>query len=74
MTLPESEAKRSGQVVCGNGIVTRHEFLVDFILGSSGCADGMAKSARCLDIEKMYELIADNKGEDLLPDLSWKAQ
>ena len=74
VTLPESEANKSGQAVCGNGIVTRYEFLVDFILGSSGCADGVAESATLSDVQKMDELIADNEGEDRLPDLSWKAQ
>ena len=54
--------------------MTRHESLVDFILGSCGCADSMAECAAFLDVEKMYELVADNEGEDLFPDLSRKAQ
>ena len=45
VTLPESEASKSGQAVCGNGIVTRCKLFVDFILGSSVFADGMAESA-----------------------------
>ena len=74
VTLSESEAKRSGQAGYGNGIVTRLKFFIDFILGSSGCADGMAESATLSDVQKMDELIADNEGEDRLPDLSRKAQ
>ena len=55
-------------------IVIRHESLVDFVLGSGGGADSMAEYSTLLDVEKVYELIADNKGEDFFPDLSRKPQ
>ena len=54
--------------------MTRRESLIDFILGSCGCADSMAEPATFLDVDKMYELIADNEGEDLFPDLPGEVQ
>ena len=54
--------------------MTRHELLVDLILGSSDCADSMAESATFFRVVKMYELVADNEGEDLFPDFPWKTQ
>lgn len=55
-------------------IVTRHESLADFIFGSGGGAEMMAESATLLEVVKVNELVADNKGEDLFPDLSRKPQ
>lgn len=41
---------------------------VDFILGDSDCAKGTPEPFRFIDVHEMYELVADNEGEDHLRD------
>lgn len=49
--------------------MTSDNLLVDFILGDSDCANGTPELFRVIDVHDMYELAADNEGEDHLRDL-----
>lgn len=49
--------------------ITSDKLLVDFILGDSDCANGTLELFRVVDVHEMYELVANNEGEDHLRDL-----
>lgn len=72
VTIPKVRVKIFGRVVGRQVKVPSHELLVDVILGDVGRADGMADLPTYPGIQKMYELMAKNEGEDLLSDLARK--
>ena len=74
VTRPERSATMLDRVVWAEVRITSHKLLVDFILGDSDCANGMPELCRVIDVHQMYELMADNEGEDHLPDLPRKLQ
>ena len=79
MTLFKCGAVEVGRIVGGNVSVAGHELFMGFILGRGGRADGMAEDAMAVDVtavdaNEVYELAANNKGENLFSDLSRKLQ
>lgn len=70
MTVFERKATVFGKAVGEGTSVAGHESIVSFILGGGGRADAMAEDSTCGDVHKMYELMADDEGEDLLSDLT----
>lgn len=74
MTIFECNAVPFRRVVGGGASAAGHEFLVGFFLGGDGLADVMADSSMCRIIRNMYELLADDEGEDLLSNLTRKLQ
>lgn len=74
VTLFKCNAIIFGRIVGGDASVAGQEFFVGFILGGGGRADGMAELSTYREVQKVYEPMADNEGEDLLSDLTRKLQ
>ena len=74
MTLFERGPVEIGRIVGGNVSIAGHELFVGFILRRGGRADGMAEDATAGDVNEVYELAANNEGENLISDLSRQLQ
>ncbi len=72
VTLFECNAVKYGRATGGS--VAIHEFLVSFILGGGGRADGVAEFLERREVQEMYELMSDDEREDLLSDLTRELQ